>query len=369
LAIQRRKLKDRFVYRVLVRDIHGEWYPVLSFDTKQEAKDHEAELITQRNKGVKGKSNNARELIFTDYWNQWKDECRLKASEGWKTSQDQMFRDHIQPVLGAIKLLEIDKQDILKLLSEAKKKGLGAQMQIHIFNLTHKMLGDAVECDEYRESNPALSKFKPDPPVIERPFYKPEQAKSFLSKITEHRLGVGYWIMTLCGLRCAEMQALQIGDIHLDDEDPYILVQRQVIRKEKGRIGPLKNGKPVRVPVPPMLAEYLRDRLPKGAAATDYVLKGRFPNKPISHATILKGLKALAEECELHVLTPHELRHTCAELWKAAGATTKDLQNLFNHSSESSTKRYEHKVDDRLNHISTAVARSGKGPKLSLAKA
>lgn len=296
--------------------------------------------------------------------------------KGWQMAQEQMMRDHIGPYLGEKKFLEIDKAEIAGLFAHLKVKEfihlktkrkitLGAQSRIHVYQLLHRMFEDAIEVFDYRDSNPVLKRFKPQAPVVDRAFFKPSQAHQFLDFVSEHWLGVAFWIMTICGLRTGEMQALQIGDLHLDDSDPYIHLQRQWIRREK-RVGPLKNGKPVRVPVPTSLAEYLRKKLPKDAKPTDLVLRGRKFGRMLNHGTIQKALEQICKQAGLHKVTPHELRHTCAELWKDSGATTKDLQNLFNHSSEASTKRYEHKVDERLNRISVGVATKEKIARLSV---
>jgi integrase len=354
------------MYKVMVRDFDGQWLPFKTFENKAEARAYEGKLLQEREKGLKASGTRTRDLTLSGYWITWAAECRTETGEGWKKKQDQMFRDHIEPVLGKLKLIEITKAQIGLLMAAVKKKGLGPQTRLHIYNLIHKIFHDAIEVHEHREANPVRERFKPSLPVVERPYYKQDQALNWLDTVRDDLLGPALWIMTLCGLRCAEVQTLQIGDFHLDEEDPYILLQRQWVRSE-GRLGPLKNKRPVRIPMPATLVEYLREKLPADAQPTDWLFKGRYNGSMISHSSIYKAVVRLTTAFGKK-LSPHELRHTCSEIWVADGATMKDLQALFNHSSEASTRHYDHKPDERLTRISAQVGTRRPARSLAVVK-
>jgi hypothetical protein len=62
-----------------------------------------------------------------------------------------------------------------------------------------------------------------------------------------------------------------------------------------------------------------------------------------------------AQTPEFPVVTPHELRHTCASLAISAGANVKVLQTLLGHKTATLTlDRYGHLVPDDLAHIADA---------------
>jgi len=333
---------------VQLRDRNGTWFPSKTFDSKREAEEYEDELKILRRQGVRVKSRDLRELTLSQYWSRWSMECRGEISAGWKYSQYQMWREHLESIVGAIKLVELDRSDIAHLMSKLKSKGLGGQTRLHLYNLLHRMLQAAVETYEVREINPVSGTLKPSVLAAKRKFLKPVIAKGFLDDVREHRLGIAFWIMIYCGLRTGEVQALRREN--LDLEDASITIHEQWVRKEK-RIGPLKNREPLNVPMPTELVKYLRAKLDPGLQPRDFVVTNQH-GEMLSHSILYKELKQLCAKHHLPPLSPHELRHTCSELWVEQGATQQDLRRLFNHSSEKSTERYIHKTDERLRMLS-----------------
>lgn len=333
---------------VQLRDRNGTWFPSKTFDSKREAEDYEDELRIMRRQGVKVKSRDLREQTLSQYWLRWSEECRTETSEGWKSSQDQMWRDHLDPIVGWIKLVDFERSDVAHLMSKLKSKGLGSQTRLHLYNLLHLMLEAAVHIYEVRENNPVSKTLKPVVSTTKRKFLKPVIAKEFLDDVRGHRLGVAFWIMIYCGLRTGEVQALRREN--LDLEDASITIHEQWVRKEK-RIGPLKNREPLNVPMPIELVKYLRVKLDPGLQPRDFVVTNQ-RGELLSHSILYKELKQLCAKHHLPPLSPHELRHTCSELWIEQGATQQDLRRLFNHSSEKSTERYIHKTDERLRMLS-----------------
>jgi integrase len=366
MSIQKRVRSGRIEYRVFVRDGAGDWFkPVRGFETKLAAREFEAELIARRNRGGQDTGRSARELTLDQYWETWKVVGRLKTSKGWRSSQDQMYRDHIKPLLGASAFVDIDHEEIAKFLATLDDKGLGGQTRLHVYNLLHKMFKNAIP--KHRESNPVLLEYRPEKPKVVRPYFKSVDAMKFLDSVATHKHGPAMWVMTICGLRTGEMQVLRVGDLCIwDADEPHLVIREQWVRKEKV-FGPVKNGQPIRVPVPEMLAAYLRARFPKGTDPTAFIVQGRKPGQHASNRVIYDAVTSLTQAAGLKRLSPHELRHSCAELWKDIGATTKDLQVLFNHASEASVKAYDHKVDDRLRRLSGKFSGEIRGG-LSLVK-
>lgn len=345
MAVNRRGDK----WRVQVSDRNGTLYPSKSFDSKKDAIAYEASLILIKEGGIKAKSRDMREMSLSQYWSRWADECRSEVSAGWRASQDQMWRDHIEPQLGLISLIEFDKSDIAHFMSRMRDKGLGAQMRQHLYNLLHKMMSDAVDIYEVRDANPVLKKFKPEKPKVQRKFFKPDTADRFLEDVSSHRLGVAFWIMTHCGFRTGEMQAMRRENIDL--HTATITIDQQWVRKEK-ILGPLKNGEPLMVPMPDELVTYLREKLDPNMSPKAFVVTNQ-NGSMLSHNILYKELKALCRKHSLPSLSPHELRHTCSEYWiDRRGATKEDLKRLFNHASDASTTHYIHKTDERLRRLS-----------------
>ena len=68
----------------------------------------------------------------------------------------------------------------------------------------------------------------------------------------------------------------------------------------------------------------------------------------------------LCEEAQIPKVSPHELRHTCTEIWIQMGASIEDIRRLLSHKSAETTQRYIHRTDDRL----LSLANSIEEPKL-----
>jgi integrase len=365
MAIVKRKLKSGgLCYKVFVRDPDGRWYQAKQFERKIDAQQYEAELIQRKSKGERTKKREFREITLSEYYHEtWKIEARTKVSLGWRSSENQMFRDHVEPYIGEFKLIEIQKKDIAKLLAElSEKKKLGPQTIKHVHKLLSSIFKYSIEISEIRESNPVLSKFAPKVPKHVPRYLDPNSARDFLEAVSDHWLGPAIWIMMGAGLRVGEVVALQYGDIDL--LSLKISLRRQWRRKEK-RIAEVKNKEAEKaIPIAVELAEYLREKLSPFTKPSDWVVQSR--NKPgqmISYYTIYGTLKKLCIKHNFPLLSPHGLRHTTSGLWNEIGAERGDLRDLYNHKDDSTTERYDHRVPERLNQLGRQVRlKKGKTP-------
>lgn len=354
-------------WQVRVRDASGEFFPYESFETKFEAKEHERDLLDRIKHGVRaGVMKSAHEMTYAQYFEKWAEDCRADTSLGWRISQDQMNRDHILPHLKNLILAKIEPNHIREVLKAARAKGLGQQMQLHIFALMHQVFAAAIEQHEILYSNPVRKNMKPDRPTVVRDFMKPAQAVRFLEYVRDDEIaGVAIWIMVLCGLRIGEVQGLQWKNVDLDSG--LLFICRQWQRKEKQFKEHPKNKEPTRVPMPPDLVTFLRSNKPKDAFPNDLVVCNR-KRELVHYDTIYDALARLCNKGGFPVLTPHELRHTCSELWVENGATKEDIRRLFNQKSESAIQTYIHKTHERLERISSAVRLKQAAPQLEAVK-
>ena len=358
MAIQRGKRG----YLVSVRDADRKWFPRLTFSTLDEAKAYEKDCELR---ALKGEAPNPKaRQTFHQLWLQWAAECRTETSEGWKISQDQMYRDHVKPTLGALKIPEIRSRHVGALMAACQAKGLGAQTRIHIFNLVHQVFEDAIEVYDYLNANPARARFKPKKPKVTRKFLEPVEAWRFLDHVRDEHLGPAFWIMTLCGLRIGETQALQWKHINL--AAGYLTVERQWQRKVR-KFTAVKNKTDNKIPMPGELIDYLSGRKPLGADHESLVLVGQITGDLVHYDTIEDALKRLCKSGGFPALSPHELRHTSTEIWIEAGANQEDLRRLLNHNSAASVAPYLHKTERRMGALSKQVGRAG--PDLKLVKA
>ena len=66
-------------------------------------------------------------------------------------------------------------------------------------------------------------------------------------------------------------------------------------------------------------------------------------------------LRDLCRQLALHIVRPHEQRHSATKLLVEAGASVEGLWRQLNHTSLVSTKANIHRSDDRLGKITERI--------------
>lgn len=345
--IQRKDKKGQATYLVRVRDVHGRWYPAQSFDRKVDAQAHERALLTQRDQGADSQID--RDLTVASYYERWSRECRGQVSVGWKITQDQMARDYALPHLAHRILSEVRPHDIGWALERVAQTGLSPQTVKHVYSLLHKIFEDAVEHYGILARNPVLRRYRPRVPLRERNFLSPAQSWKLLDHVRSHYLGPAIWLQTLAGLRPSEVQALTWGAVDFDREQ--ILIRASFNNKEDRIQAHPKQDDWGTAPIPPALRRFLWER--RGEESEFVAQSSKCSMLP--YETYLRALKSVCLEAGVPHVTPHELRHSCTEIYVQAGASAEDIRRLLNQSSLSATARYMHRTDERLLGIAAKV--------------
>lgn len=358
MAINKRKSSDgKTRYQVRVKDPRGRWYRAETFERLIDAEKHERELMNLRDQGQGAATSDEREekvkrenITFAEYWSYWSTNGR-KCHDSWKMTQDQIYRDYLSPCLAERRLVDIRPQDIGKVLMRATQVGRAPQTVRHIYNLLHKIMNDAVEYYELLERNPVLRRDKPEVIETERDFLTPLETQKLREASKNHFLGPAIWLGTLCGLRPSEIQALTWSAVDLETRQ---LIIRAAYKRKVRRTEPFPKGKRwARVPIPPVLLEYLWD-LKQSQGESEYVAPG-LRGGMLKYEILLAGLRRLCKDAGVKPVSPHELRHSCSEEWVQAGASREDIARVLNHSSPRITERYMHRTDERLSAISEKV--------------
>jgi integrase len=358
MAIETRHTKNGRTFRAKVQDPLGNWYRATTFYSKPEAVEEEARLLRQNAQGVQAAKGDRSRLTVDAYVRQWKDQCRAKASDGWKLTQDQMLRDFILPNLGRLKLRAVTPQHIGALLSGMAKEGLSAQTQLHVYNLLHKMFDDALDDDmPVIASNPVRKKYRPKVRIRERPYLAPDEARKLLEAATNEFIGPAVWICVLTGLRSEAILPLRVGC--LDFLNKEIVVVECLKRKTNEVLPYPKGGKPHKVPMPEQLLEYLRKKV-AGKGESDFVVGG-IRSQMLSYNTLLRHLRRLCKQAGVRSIATHGMRHSTSELWYEMGASEEDVARLLDQKSTATTKRYKHRADERLKRIAVDVGKPASG--------
>jgi integrase len=208
------------------------------------------------------------------------------------------------------------------------------------------MFEDAVEYYELVDRNPVKKRFRPKIHRIERDFLSPEESWKLLEYSKHHHYGPAVWVALLSGLRPGEVQALRWNAIDFDR--CQILIRATFNKKLRTIQDHPKQKDWGRAPMPKPLFDYLFE-LSKGKKPEDFVCPHWIYGGMMSYeAFVQRGLPSLCKKAGVKRVTPHELRHSCTEIYVQAGASAEDLRRLLNHKSLTATIRYMHRTDERL---------------------
>lgn len=140
-------------------------------------------------------------------------------------------------------------------------------------------------------------------------------------------------VMLFAGLRVSEACALQARDVQFHDA-------RIHVRHGKG-------DKEAYVPLGGRLRGILQAHIPRGAAPTDPVFRGR-GGRAIGRVQAWRIVQAAGDRAGLGRLWPHALRHSCGTALLEAGQDLMEVRDYLRHSSISTTQIYLHVATDRL---------------------
>ena len=145
-----------------------------------------------------------------------------------------------------------------------------------------------------------------------------------------------------CGLRCAELIGLDLGDVDFDEESLRVTGKGGKIRVV-----------PIGEPAQRAIDRYLRDGRPSlepgeptGAGAPLFLSRR---GRRLSPSDVRRRLARWAREAAVAGgVSPHALRHSFATHLLQGGADLRSIQELLGHASVSTTQVYTRVEPSRL---------------------
>jgi integrase len=337
MAIISRKSKKGTKYQVKLRAENGLWVSE-TFTSLREAKEFEVQQKQNKFKGVP-LANKGKNTTLNDFWSIWISTLN-QSTEGWRSSQRQMYRDYIQPNIGSLSLSQIKSPHIADILNKMEKLGRSEQTKKHVYNLLHKIFNDCIEDYEYISFNPVKLKFLPKVTTKESEYLDYDEVKTFLVHVRGKKYGLGTWIQVFCGLRIGELAYLKWN--HIDFKNSEIQIYGTYRKKEARMVDLPKGQKYMTVPIPKELMKYLLEE--KSKAKSEWVQPSESDMaKHLHYKTYSDNLTKYVQEAGVNPkITSHCLRHSTHSVLMKHGATVGDMQTVFAHASQDTTKRYIH---------------------------
>lgn len=310
------------------------------FVTKKAARDYERAQLDKLAYGLIGVNPNMTFRDLAERFDQDYIQMRLKPSSAFDYRQ--AIKNHLMPVFGKKKLVDITIDDVQRLIRAKLKKGLSPRTTAKIVTLLGTMLTQGVRWGYLKEN---VVRYVDKPRVLDKEmdFLRPGEVKQLLDACDLNFLP-HVATAALTGMRQGEQLALAWDDISFEEQ--VIRIKRTV--GPGGIIGSPKSAAGTRtIPLTPMLAAILEEhKVRSGGAGPDLVFPGHDGGYMKSH-TLTKQFKRILAEAELRQIRWHDLRHSFASLMLSLGESILFVQRMLGHSKPSTTlNRYGHLVPE-----------------------
>lgn len=253
----------------------------------------------------------------------------------------QLWRSHIEPVLGRARVQEIGRAHLMKLKRETAKKG-GSSLVSGVFDVLGSMLQYASDL-EIVAGVPRLSRSQKPKRRNARPFRVLTRAE--IERLLDHALPTYRVLLATAaysGLRLSELLALRWNDIDFAAGEIHVRHQLSRATREKpARLVPLKTEAGLRdVALAPPLARILEQHCKNSTSLFVFATE---TGRPLYCRNVSeRGIGKAADRAGLNPdgvprLTMHDLRHTFASHLIRSGADVYTVSRQLGHSRASIT--------------------------------
>jgi integrase len=327
---------------------HGRWAAAVSLPggrrkymygrTREEVRRLLAEALAARERGTLA---DARGLTVGVFLDNWLNEVVKPSVRPWTFKGYEVHvRLHIKPAIGRIALERLQPTDVQSLINAKTKDGLSPKSVRYVLGTLRTALNQALRWG-YISRNPAALV---DGPRVERYDFQPfsvEEARRLLATAKGDRLQALYSVALTLGLRQGEALGLRWQDIDFSAGTLTVRKQLQRVDGQFQLVEP-KTARSRRTLALPDVAvlelEDHRDRQRgERAAALDKwkdldLVFTRPDGGPLDGTVVTHQFHRLLERAGLPQRRFHDLRHSCATLLLAQGASPRVVMEVLGHS-------------------------------------
>jgi integrase len=315
-----------------------------TFPTHAAAKAWRSEALTAATKGA---LRVPKPTTIRQEWESWYEGAkaatiRNRSGDPFKPSALRAYegamRLRVLPELGGVRLDELRRSDLQDFADAMLAEGLSpSYIQTTLLPL-RAIVRRALARDELA-ADPCAGLQLPAVRGRRERYASPEEAEALIAAVPVGDRAI--WATAMYGgLRLGELRALRVDDVD---------VAAGVVRVERGwdpaagAIELKSHAGRRKVPIAPILRDYLTEHLARTGRRGPELIFGRTPTLPF----VANRTQARADEAwkdgGLERLTPHACRHTFASLMIAAGVNAKALSTFMGHANISITlDRYGH---------------------------
>jgi integrase len=265
------------------------------------------------------------------------------------------LRLHVLPRLGPMRLSEIRRSDVQRLVDVLHAGGFAASAVRNNLDPLRRIFDRAVKRDLIPFSPCAHLEVPRGTGTRDRVASLAEAAVLLHALAESDR---ALWAAAFyAGLRMSELRALRWSDADLDDGGGVLRIVQTWDDVERERDG----GKSAAAVRTVMVIDELRPFLRAHKLATgrrgDDLMFGSTATKAMVRSTVRSRALRAWTIADLRPITPHECRHTFASVMAAAGVDDGERQRQMGHKSSDMMDRYTHGLDGSVADAATKVQR------------
>jgi integrase len=264
----------------------------------------------------------------------------------------QIVHQHINPVLGTIKLRDLRPDEIQSFYNAKIESGTSPRSVLIIHAVLHRALNLALRWGLLGR-NPAQAVSRPKFKRKEMKTLNDSQVRTLLSASKGSRNEALFWLAVTTGMRQGEILGLKWSD--LEWANKRLHVQRQLQRLKDGGLvfsepksAAGKRAIVLSSTIIVKLREHLnlqqqeRQQAGNRWQENDLIFPSTF-GTPLDHRNLYRDYKELLKEAGLPDIRFHDLRHTAATLMLQQGVHPKVVQERLGHADISLTlNTYSH---------------------------
>lgn len=281
-------------------------------------------------------------LTVGTYMRSWLEHKRHEVR--WQTWRryEQLFRTHIEPNLGSVRLSRLRPNQLRDLYSSKLAEGLAVETVRHLHKVIRAALNQA-EREDLVVKNVCRQVRPPRKQRYEINPLSPDEARRLRKTLRGHPDEALYVLALSTGMRQGEILGLRWRDCDLDSG--YISVNRSLvfIRNDWHLEEPKTKSSRRRIHLALEAIEALRThllsqlekRLALGAAwqDNDLVFPTGIGTAKRGRSLVTRSFRPLLEAAGLRRIRFHDLQHTAATLLLGAGVNPKIVAEMLGHSS------------------------------------
>lgn len=290
--------------------------------------------------------------------------AQRKLSERTRREYESKLRLHIAPTpLGAVPIASLTAPMVRAWQAGLDKKY--PTRNAHCYSLLHAVCETAVTSDELLTVNPCQ---------IKGAMYAPTQRKAVILSVEElaalaeairpERLKALVLLKAWCGLRWGEVIELRRKDI--DNDAEVVRVRRAVGHRKGCHIGPLKQGTPHTVVIPPHIRADLKHHLDVHVAKDEEALLfppargGCHLNDRVFRDYLDPALESIGQKTGEDGMRVHDLKHFAGTMASRVGNLRETMARL-GHSTVKAALVYQGEVSGRDAEIAAALSTLATG--------